>query len=156
MRSALLDDVDPVKDSIEQASMAKKHFDLGKHNIMSHSYIKGVDDVIEIDYVSDSEEYDNYDSVYMPKILKQEDVDSSHDESDDESVGCNPEEVFVEDMIKGDEDISPPQHTGGQVRTWTKQDYIPSFSIKSYLRPGGSTYHRWRALILLIPTRMIS
>ena len=117
MRPALLDDVDPVKDSIEQAATAKKHFDMGNHNIMSHSYIKGVDDVIEIDYVSDSEEYDNYDSVYMPKILKQEDVDSSHDESDDESVGYNPEEVFVEDMIKGDEDISPPQHRGGRVRT---------------------------------------
>ena len=80
--TALLDDVDPVKDSIEQAAAAKKHFDMEKHNIMSYSQIKGVDGVIEIDSNSESEEYDDDDSVYMPKLLKQEDVDSSDDKSD--------------------------------------------------------------------------
>ena len=44
----------------------------------------------------------------MTKLLKQEDVDSI----DDESVGGNPKEVSVEEMIKGDEDIYPPQHKG--------------------------------------------
>ena len=58
-----------------------------KHNIVSHSQIKGVDDVIEIDSDSDSKEYDDDYSVYMPKLLKQEDVESSDDESDNESVG---------------------------------------------------------------------
>ena len=57
---------------------------------MSHSYIKEVDDVIEIDSGSHSEEDDGDNSVYMPELLKQEDVDSSDDESDDESVGGNP------------------------------------------------------------------
>ena len=51
---ALLDDVYPVKDSIEQAAASKKHLDMGKHNIMSHPQIKGVDDVIDIDSDSDS------------------------------------------------------------------------------------------------------
>ena len=32
--TALLDDVDPVKDTIEQAAAANKHFDMGKKNIM--------------------------------------------------------------------------------------------------------------------------
>ena len=63
---------------------------MGKNNIMPHSQIKGVDDVIKIDSDSDSEEDDDDDSFYMPKLLKQEDVDSSDDESDDESVGGNP------------------------------------------------------------------
>ena len=44
--AALLDDVDPVKDSIYRAVESKTHFDMGKHNIISHSKIKGVDDVI--------------------------------------------------------------------------------------------------------------
>ena len=69
--AALLDDVDPVKDSIEQAVESKKHFDMGNHNIMSHSQIKVVDDAIETDSDSDSEEDDNGDSVYIPKLLKQ-------------------------------------------------------------------------------------
>ena len=77
VRPALLDDVDTVKDSIEQDAAAKNIFDMGKHNIISHSKIKGVDDVIEVDSDIDSEEYDNDDSVYTPKLLKQEDVDSS-------------------------------------------------------------------------------
>ena len=47
--TALLDDVDPVKGSIEQAAAAKIVFDMGNQNIMSYSHIKGVDDVIEID-----------------------------------------------------------------------------------------------------------
>ena len=67
---ALLDDVDPVKDSIQQAAAAKKCFYMGKHNIMSHSQIKGVDDIIGIDSDSDSEEDDNDDSVYMKKSLE--------------------------------------------------------------------------------------
>ena len=46
MGPVLLDYVDPVKDSIEQAAAAKKYFDMGNHNIMSHSQIKGVNDVI--------------------------------------------------------------------------------------------------------------
>ena len=82
---ALFDDVDPVKDRIEQAAAAKKHFDMYEHNIMSHSQIKMVDDVIEIDSDSDSEEYDDDDSFYVPKLLKQEDVDIIDDESDNES-----------------------------------------------------------------------
>ena len=44
--AALLDDVDPVKDIIERAVESKKHFDMVNHNIMSHSQIKRVDDVI--------------------------------------------------------------------------------------------------------------
>ena len=103
---------------------------------MSHSQIKGVDDFIKIDSDSDSEEDDDGDSVYMSKLLKQEDVDSSDDESEDESMGDNPDGVSVEDMIEVDEDISVPQHRGGQVRTHTKPYYIPYFSSKSYSRPG--------------------
>ena len=96
-----------------------------------------MDDVIEID--SDSDSYDDADddSVYMPKLLKQEDVDSSDEESDDEFVGDNPEEVSVEYLIEGDEDVPPPQRRGGRVRTHTNTDYIPSFSSKSYSRTGG-------------------
>ena len=33
----LLDDVYLIRDSTEKAAEAKKHFDMGKHNIMSHS-----------------------------------------------------------------------------------------------------------------------
>ena len=73
----------------------------------------------------------------MTKLLKQEDVDSSDNELDNEYVGGNPEEVSDEEMTGGDEDISPPQHREGRVRTQTKPDYIPSFSSKSYSRPGG-------------------
>ena len=68
---ALLYDVDPVKDAIEQAAVSKKHFDMGKHNIISYSRIKGVYDVIEVGSGSDSEEDDDDDSVYIPKLLKQ-------------------------------------------------------------------------------------
>ena len=96
-----------------------------------------MDEVIEINSDSDSEEYDDDDSVYMPKLLKQEYFESSDDKSDNESVGDNPEEVSVEDMIKGDEDISPTQHMGGQVKTHKKPYYIPYFSSKSYSIPGG-------------------
>ena len=104
----LLDNIYPVKDTIEQAAAAKIFFYMGKHNIMSHSNIKGVDDVIEIDSDSDSDEDDDDDRVYMPKLLKQEYVDSSDNESDDEYVGDNPEEESVEDVIKGDEYVPPP------------------------------------------------
>ena len=68
---ALLYDVDNVKYSIEQDAMSKKHFDMGKHNIISYSRIKGVYDVIEVGSGSDSEEDDDDDSVYIPKLLKQ-------------------------------------------------------------------------------------
>ena len=54
-----------------------------------------MDDVIEIDSDSDSEKDEDDDSVYMEKLLKQKDVDSSDNESDDEYVGDNPEEVSV-------------------------------------------------------------
>ena len=74
---------------------------------MSHSQIKSVDEVIEIDSDSDPEEDDDDDSAYIPKLLKQEDVDSSDNESDNESVGDKPEEVSVEDMIEGYEDTPP-------------------------------------------------
>ena len=96
-----------------------------------------MDDVIEID--SDSDSYDDADddSVYMPKLLKQEDVDSSDEESDYEYVGGNPEEVSIEDMIEGDEYISPPQNRGGRVITQTKPYYIPYFSSKYYSSPWG-------------------
>ena len=105
---------------------------MGKHNIMSHPQIKGVDDIIVIDSDSDSEEDDNDDSVYMTNRLKQEYIDSIDDESDGKYVRDNPEEVSVEDMIEGDEDTPPPaQHRGGWVRTQTKPDYIPSFISKS-------------------------
>ena len=67
----LLDDADTVKGSIEQYATAKKHSDMDKHNIMSHSQIKVVNDVIKIDSDSDSEEDDDDDSAYMPKLLKQ-------------------------------------------------------------------------------------
>ena len=87
---ALLDTVDTLKDIIEQAAADKKHFDMVKHNIMSHSQIKVVDDAIETDSDSDSEEDDNGDSVYIPKLLKQEDVDSSGEDSDNEYVGDDP------------------------------------------------------------------
>ena len=70
-----------------------------KHNIMSHSQIKGVDDVIETDSDSDSDEDDDDDSIQMPNLLKQEDVDRSDNESDNKYVGDNPEEVSVEDVI---------------------------------------------------------
>ena len=78
----------------------------------------------------------------MPKLLKQEDVDSSDDESADEYVDDNPEEVSVEDTIEGDEDTPPPpsthtQHRGGRVINQTKPYYIQSFSCKSYSRSGG-------------------
>ena len=59
-----------------------------------------MNDVNEIDYDNDLEEDDDDDSVYMPKLLKQENVNSSDNDSDDESVGDNPEELFIEDMIK--------------------------------------------------------
>ena len=151
MGTALLDDVDLVKDSIEQAAAAKKHFDMGKHNIMSHYQIKGVDDVIEIDSGNDSEEDDNDDSAYMPNLSKQEDVDSSDDDSDDESVGDNHEEVSVEDMIDGYEDISPPHNRGVWVRTQTKPDYIPYFSSKSYSRPGGVNLSQVESINIYYP-----
>ena len=137
MEPALFDDVDPVKDRIEQAAAAKKHFDMYEHNIMSHSQIKMVDDVIEIDSDSDSEEYDDDDSFYVPKLLKQEDVDIIDDELDNGSVGDSPEEVSVEDMIEGYENISSPQHRAGRVRNQAKPDYKPFFISKSNSRPGG-------------------
>ena len=40
-----------------------------------------------------TEEDDDNDSVFMPNLLKLEDVDSSDDDSDNESVGDNPQEV---------------------------------------------------------------
>ena len=88
----LLDDVYLVKDIIQQAATAKNCFDMGKQKTMSHSQIKGVDDVIEIDSDSDLEEDYNNDSAYMPKLLKQEYVDSSDDKSDNKSVRDNPED----------------------------------------------------------------
>ena len=36
MGPELLDDVYPVKESMEQASADKKHFDMSNNNIMSH------------------------------------------------------------------------------------------------------------------------
>ena len=88
----LLYDIYLVKDSIEQAATAKNCFDMGKQKIMSHSQIKGVDDVIEIDSDSDLEEDDINDSTYMPNLLKQEYVDRSEDKLDNTSVRDNPED----------------------------------------------------------------
>ena len=67
-----------------------------------------MNDVNEIDYDNDLEEDDDDDSVYMPKLLKQENVNSSDNDSDDESVGDNPKELSVEDVSEVDEDVSPP------------------------------------------------
>ena len=71
MGPELLDDVYPVKESMEQASADKKHFDMSNNNIMSHYQIKGVNDVNEIDYDNDLEEDDDDDSLYISNILKQ-------------------------------------------------------------------------------------
>ena len=75
-----------------------------------------MDDTIEIDSDSESNEEEDDDSVYMPKLLKQEDVASSDGKSDDESVVDNPEEVSVEDVIKGYEYAPPfPPPSVGEV-----------------------------------------
>ena len=102
---ALLNEVDTVKDTIDRADAARRQFYIYKKYTMSHSQIKGVDDVIEIESDSDSDEDDNDYSVYMQKLLKKEDVNSSDDDSDSEYLGYKPNEVFVEDVINGDGDI---------------------------------------------------
>ena len=83
----------------------------------------------------------------MTKLLKQEDVDSSDDESDDESMGDNPEKLSVEDMIEVDEDISPPQHRVGRVRTQTNPYYVSSFS------PGGVNLSQVNSINIYYPDK---
>ena len=54
-------------------------------------------------------------------------------------------------MIEVDEDIYPPQHRGGRVRTQTKPYYIPSFSSKSYSRPGGVNLSQVESINIAYP-----
>ena len=154
---ALFDKVDPVKNIIEQAHVAKRTFDLGKNGTVSHSEIKGVDDVIEIDSDSDLDDDDNKYSVYHLKLMKQEDADISdnmaNSESDQDTGEDNPSEVIVEYIIEGDEKIFP-QRRGSWTRTQTKQDYTLSFSSKSYSRPRGVDLSRVYSIHIAHPNNV--
>ena len=66
-------------------------------------------------------------------------------------MGGNPEEVSIEDMIEGDEYISPPQNRGGRVITQTKPYYIPYFSSKYYSSPGGFNLSQVESINIAYP-----
>ena len=111
---------------------ARKNSDHGKNVHKKHDQIKWMDDVIEINYDSDSE-YDEYEN-YIPITFKREDSDSRDDGSEVDPYN-NQDDVLIEDVNEGEETKSSRLGRGHMIRTQTTTNYVLSWDNKSY--PNG-------------------
>ena len=76
--TALQLEEDPAKDIAQRAAADRENFYLAKNVRKTHDQIKWVDDVIEIDYDSES---DYGEDDYIPSMINREYSDSSDDGS---------------------------------------------------------------------------
>ena len=79
----------------QRAVVNRKNFDHGNIVNKTHEQIKGVDDVIEIDYDFDFD-YDE-DGDYIPRMIKREDSDS-RDDIPEVDPDKNQDDVLIEDV----------------------------------------------------------
>ena len=105
----------------QRAANVRKNFDPGKKVHTTHDHIKGVDDVIEINYDSYSD-YDEDD--YTPRMINREESDSSNSGSEVDPDKSQ-DNVLVEDVNDIKEEKSPRLCRGHMVRNQTTYYYFP-------------------------------
>ena len=88
-----------------------------------------MDDVIEIDFDSDSD-YDE-DGDYIPKMVKREYSDSRYDRSEVDNDE-NKYDLLIEDVNEGEETKSHLLGRGHRIITQTTTDCVPSCNNKPY------------------------